>query len=118
MSDALKPCPFCGSNEVHVVEAGPGNWVSCLDCDSDGPVVGTIEKAVAAWNTRAALEQPGTAEAQARALDVLASISSMCVANLAMDVSLDAHEIGQMIYEATGMTEPELAEAKRLREEG
>jgi hypothetical protein len=39
---------------------------------------------------------------------LLADISGMCIAELAMNYKLDAQCIGQMIYEATGMTEPEL----------
>jgi hypothetical protein len=41
---------------------------------------------------------------------VLADISSMCVGEIAMGYKIDAGCIGQMIYEATGMTQPELAE--------
>ena len=39
---------------------------------------------------------------------VLCEISNMCVGNLAMSYSLDAEHIGQSIYEATGMSNPEL----------
>ena len=43
-------------------------------------------------------------------LCVLADISGMCVGEIAMGYRLDAQSIGEMIYEATGMTQPELAE--------
>ena len=41
-------------------------------------------------------------------LCVLAEISSMCVGEITMGYKLDAHAIGEMIYNATGMTSPEL----------
>ena len=41
-------------------------------------------------------------------LDCLAEISSMCVGEVAMNHKLDAQCIGQMIYEATGLTQPQL----------
>ena len=41
-------------------------------------------------------------------LDCLAEISSMCVGEVAMNYKLDALCIGQMIYEATGLTQPDL----------
>ena len=41
-------------------------------------------------------------------LDCLAEISSMCVGDIAMNYKLDAQCVGEMIYEATGLTHPEL----------
>jgi len=66
-----KPCPFCGSDEVRVVEGSTIQWcaVECTNCFSTGPEVpakisgtGTIEEwenkakadAVAEWNKRTA----------------------------------------------------------------
>lgn len=65
-----KPCPFCGSENVAVVEGSTFRWraVWCADCEAIGPSVraqtsgtGTREEweakaksdAVAAWNERA-----------------------------------------------------------------
>ena len=45
-------------------------------------------------------------------LCVLADISGMCVGELAMGYKLDAQAIGEMIYKATGMTQPELHEVR------
>lgn len=42
------------------------------------------------------------------ALVKLKPLAVMCVGNLKMSYSMDAHEIGQPIYEATGLTNPEL----------
>lgn len=58
MSD-LKPCPFCGSSDLHVADTGVC-WVSCNSCQAEGPVSaapiggGTDETGEAreAWNRR------------------------------------------------------------------
>ena len=42
-------------------------------------------------------------------LAALSDISSMCVGEVAMGARLDAEYIGQLIYSATGLTQPELA---------
>lgn len=66
---STKPCPFCGSDEVRVVEGSTIQWcaVECTNCFSTGPEVrakisgtGTIEEweaqdkesSIAAWNER------------------------------------------------------------------
>ena len=41
----------------------------------------------------------------------LAEISAMCVGELAMGYKLDAQSIGELIYRATGMTQPQLQKA-------
>lgn len=57
----LKPCPFCGSNEVHVYET-LGTWtITCDTEDCFGSVDDEAhrwiseEVAIAAWNTRSDL---------------------------------------------------------------
>ena len=52
----LKPCPFCGGNNVEVIEykAGYGT-VGCGDCCFEFPseeYMGTIENAIERWNRR------------------------------------------------------------------
>ncbi|WP_370688894.1 Lar family restriction alleviation protein [Xenorhabdus anantnagensis] len=41
MTDKLKPCPFCGSNNVNVdcldYKSDYDSWVDCLHCDARGP---------------------------------------------------------------------------------
>lgn len=52
MNEELKPCPFCGSDDV-VVYSDHGAWRgACLDCDSEGRPTGEHERAVEAWNSR------------------------------------------------------------------
>ena len=46
----LKPCPFCGSNDVKVVSGM--NFVACYECESDSGVYDSKEEAVKAWNRR------------------------------------------------------------------
>lgn len=50
----LKPCPFCGSENVIFVNSsvGFGMWVSCNDCETVGPTCQTKEEAERAWNHR------------------------------------------------------------------
>lgn len=40
--------------------------------------------------------------------DALTEISNMCVGEIALGADLDAAEIGEMIYVATGLTNPQL----------
>lgn len=46
-------------------------------------------------------------------LSALAAISNMCVGEMAMGYKLDAQCIGQLIYEATGLTNPQLNELEK-----
>jgi len=49
MSDALKPCPFCGGHNVKwniTIQRDP--FAECLGCTA------TVDGSIAAWNTRAA----------------------------------------------------------------
>lgn len=50
----LKPCPFCGSDDVDVV-SNLYTYVTCHNpsCEAYGPICNTTEQAITAWNTRA-----------------------------------------------------------------
>lgn len=58
----LKPCPFCGSEEVHVTRADtsylPANIkiadivVICEGCGATGRSETSVEKAIESWNRR------------------------------------------------------------------
>lgn len=52
--DELKPCPFCGSENVEPQYAGCGDWyVMCGSCATEGPWGETSkDSAIAAWNRR------------------------------------------------------------------
>ena len=76
----LKPCPFCGSEQVNIIlehdrECGRCWYVQCLNCYARGSsmvesvgnqrpdeaykqIVAATHDAVAAWNKRASEEQP------------------------------------------------------------
>ena len=61
MSEQIKPCPFCGSNECEAFSQDEDDCpymsaiVRCFSCDAQsaqqvGP--GKIQRAIAAWNKR------------------------------------------------------------------
>ena len=56
MSEELKPCPFCGSDDIDVtytyIEGGVDYYAECTDCYCRGAWEPTPEKARAAWNSR------------------------------------------------------------------
>ena len=53
MSDALKPCPFCGSDRIE----NYGCQMICNDCGAGTAVEDTLTLAIAAWNRRAKLAE-------------------------------------------------------------
>jgi len=59
-------------------------------------------------NQKETTEQRGGLSVENALLCVLSDISGMCVGEIAMGYRLDAQAIGEMIYKATGMTQPEL----------
>lgn len=56
MSEKLKPCPFCGGNNLSV-EGITFYWVECIDCNASISGHETEEQAIEAWNRRASAEQ-------------------------------------------------------------
>ena len=55
MTEELKPCPFCGSEEEWL--SNRGTYVTCGKCRSEGPLVmKEKESSIDLWNTRT--EQP------------------------------------------------------------
>ena len=55
MTQKLKPCPFCGMDAGEVFDMG-GFYVSCCECEAQGPCRETKEEAIKAWNYRAGEE--------------------------------------------------------------
>ena len=58
MTDALKPCPFCGSDDVEALDMEGKHYAVCYDCALEGPFHKSRAAVIAAWNTRAALAAP------------------------------------------------------------
>ncbi len=48
----LRPCPFCGGDNVEDDADGKRFWVSCVDCDMPGPMRRNGRDAISAWNRR------------------------------------------------------------------
>jgi Lar family restriction alleviation protein len=56
-SVTLLPCPFCGG-EAHIFtheddKTNKPLWVSCNDCEADGPHYQVCDDPIAGWNHRA-----------------------------------------------------------------
>lgn len=47
-----KPCPFCGGEPEGEVTNVHAWWVSCADCDAEGPSGARPDVALSAWNQR------------------------------------------------------------------
>lgn len=53
MTDALKLCPFCGSDHVRINGGPNSSYVECLECSVEGPFSDFTEaQAASAWNRR------------------------------------------------------------------
>ena len=46
----IKNCPFCGSDEVELVEGHYKSWVICKYCGADGPMSYSPFDAIGRWN--------------------------------------------------------------------
>ena len=61
MTEKLKPCPFCGSDDLEIRNR---HYVECLNCETFGPAPDKpmaswrTDNAVEAWNRRAKDEKP------------------------------------------------------------
>lgn len=58
MTDALKPCPFCGGDNLynaHPANAADCGVIACRTCGAEGPDAGPPREHIAAWNRRADL---------------------------------------------------------------
>ena len=55
VSEQLKPCPFCGSKFLAIVNLiSPSRYyIKCLECDTRAAEVSKKQQAVEAWNRRA-----------------------------------------------------------------
>jgi Lar family restriction alleviation protein len=47
-----KPCPFCGSENLHTEESDGEHIVVCFECGSHGPVCPNLTQALEQWNKR------------------------------------------------------------------
>lgn len=49
----LKPCPFCGNDEIQRYNYEPNKWrVTCRDCRNTTKDWPTLDEAIESWNTR------------------------------------------------------------------
>lgn len=48
----LKPCPFCGSDDVVLDETYTSGYVRCRVCGAEGGLRYSHDEAAAAWNSR------------------------------------------------------------------
>jgi Lar family restriction alleviation protein len=53
MSEELKPCPFCGSNDIIQEFCNtPWRYIGCNQCEEEGPPADSHGEAVRLWNKR------------------------------------------------------------------
>jgi len=52
MSPKLKPCPFCGGDQIGVDRFDGSYNCDCLDCGAEGPICKSEKIAANRWNTR------------------------------------------------------------------
>jgi Lar family restriction alleviation protein len=52
MKTKLLPCPFCGSDSLFIYGNPVDNWITCHNCNANGPTKDTKRKAINAWNRR------------------------------------------------------------------
>lgn len=62
VTDALKPCPFCGVAAASERAASGGLHVFCPSCGSAAIFASTHEAAIAIWNTRASPSTPSNTQ--------------------------------------------------------
>ena len=48
-----KGCPFCGSLDIEPRGCEAPFYVGCNNCGAEGPIAGSDEEALSAWNGRA-----------------------------------------------------------------
>ena len=76
----------------------------------DYEFVSTLSTSMAEHSAHAINNHDELVEVENKLLSVLCDIQGMCIGDIAMGYKLDPESIGTMIYEATGMTHPELSE--------
>lgn len=116
MTDKLKPCPFCGGNNIgitYVESYSVDSSYETFGCKSCGIGIDQYDakspqQELNEWNKRTTPEGYTLVKTE-----LLADISSMCIGAIAMSIPLDAELIGSEIYRATGMAHPELHEAAK-----
>lgn len=90
MTEALKPCPFCGSEDVYSYDP---EWVTCPNCGAEGPPEVTCELAIKSWNCRAS--PSSEVQTDPEALRVIAD----CACRFD---GLDPSQAGMMVYDDDG----------------
>lgn len=50
MATAIKPCPFCRSQHLHLTHRGLSYCVVCQSCRCKGPHRDQLESAIDRWN--------------------------------------------------------------------
>ena len=48
----IKPCPFCGESDIHLVKDNEIHWCCCTTCGVEGPARSSRATAVQCWQKR------------------------------------------------------------------
>ena len=49
----IKPCPFCGSSNIHLAQDDDLHWCGCTSCGVEGPFRDSRINAIKVWQRRA-----------------------------------------------------------------
>jgi len=53
LASEIKPCPFCGSDEIEIEQTHPeAIWFRCSNCGAETSAADHVDKALSIWNQR------------------------------------------------------------------
>lgn len=103
----LKPCPFCGGNDVKVELEEPDNpsgfwWVHCPHCSAAIDVLYRKEEAIERWNTRSTPPASGDRDAAAAVYETTLKLAAEIANEWATSADCHSHDDNPCCHIRTG----------------